>query len=162
MRWGHNFALNGIERIILHPKTIASTLSTVIIFTGRPLPPSPFMVARGVPKMHQGISIHITESKIHVSYLKKKQQQQRFDNNVVFYYFYMSPLPTFANIIPKANNYSISSPFDVTKLQKIALRSHRLAAFHSQCQWTRIFVSFTNPMAMGTQFGFKRHREGHY
>jgi hypothetical protein len=32
--------------------------------------------------------------------------------------------------------------------------SHRLAAFRSQC----IFISFTTPMAMGTQLGFKRHR----
>ena len=40
--------------------------------------------------------------------------------------------------------------------------SHQLAAFHSQCQWTRIFLSLTTPMAMGTRLGFKRHRESHY
>ena len=46
--------------------------------------------------------------------------------------------------------------------KKIVLMSHRLAAFHSQCQWTRIFLSFTNRMAMRTQLGFKRHQESHY
>ena len=47
--------------------------------------------------------------------------------------------------------------------KKIALMSHRLAAaFRSQRQWTRIFLSLTAPMAMGTQIGFKRHRESHY
>ena len=40
--------------------------------------------------------------------------------------------------------------------------SHRLAALHSQCQWTRIFLSLATPMAMGTQLGFKQHRESHY
>ena len=40
--------------------------------------------------------------------------------------------------------------------------SHRPAAFHSRCQWTCIFLSLTTPMAMGTQLGFKRHRESHY
>ena len=38
---------------------------------------------------------------------------------------------------------------------------YRLAAFRSQCQWTRIFISLTTPMAMETQLGFKRHRESH-
>ena len=27
---------------------------------------------------------------------------------------------------------------------------HRVAAFRSQCQWARIFISLTTPMAMGT------------
>ena len=39
---------------------------------------------------------------------------------------------------------------------------HRLAAFRSQRQWTCIFISLTTPTAMGTQLGFKRHRESHY
>ena len=40
--------------------------------------------------------------------------------------------------------------------KKIVLMSYRLAAFSSQCQWTRIFISLTTPMAMGTDLGFKR------
>ena len=50
------------------------------------------------------------------------------------------------------------------KLQnyKKVLMSHRLAAFGSQCQWTRILISLTTPMAMGTQLGLKWHRESHY
>ena len=43
--------------------------------------------------------------------------------------------------------------------KKIVLMSHRLAAFHSQCQWTHTCLSLTTPMAMETQLGFKRrHR----
>ena len=72
----------------------------------------------------------------------------------------MPLLPTLAHIVAKGSIFSISSPFDVTKLQKkMILMSHRLAAFHSQCQWTRIFLFLTNPLAMRTQLGFKRHRE---
>ena len=41
----------------------------------------------------------------------------------------------------------------------IVLMSHILAALRSQCQWTLIFISLSTPMAMGTQLGFKRHRE---
>ena len=33
-------------------------------------------------------------------------------------YFYMSPLPTLAHIIAKGRRFSISSPFDIAKLQK--------------------------------------------
>ena len=36
------------------PKTVVTTLLSVIIFTGRPLPPSPFTGARGAHKQHQG------------------------------------------------------------------------------------------------------------
>ena len=39
--------------------------------------------------------------------------------------------------------------------------SFRLTAFHYQCQWTRIFLSFTTPMTIRTQFGFKRHWKSH-
>ena len=46
--------------------------------------------------------------------------------------------------------------------KKIVLRFNRLAAFPSQCQWTRIFLSLATPMAMGTQLGLKRHWESHY
>ena len=69
----------------------------------------------------------------------------------------MSPLLTFAHTTAKGSTFSFSSLFNVTKLQqKIVLMSHRLAAFRSQRQWTRIFISLTTPMAMGTQLGFKR------
>jgi len=67
--------------------------------------------------------------------------------------------PSFISLLKVGNTFSISSPFDVTKLQKIVLMSHRLTAFHSQCQLTRIFLSLTNPKVMGTQLEFKRHRE---
>ena len=50
----------------------------------------------------------------------------------------------------------------ILNYKKIVLASHRLAAFHSQCQWTSIFVSLTTAMLMRTQPGFKRHRESHY
>ena len=94
----------------------------------------------------RGISIHITESNIHISY------SENHGSTLFFYYFYMSPLQTLTHIIAKGSSFSISSPFDITKLQKKnVLMGHRLAAFRSQCQWTRIFISLITPMAMGTQ-----------
>ena len=57
--------------------------------------------------------------------------------------------PSSISLLRVGNTFSISSPIDATKLQKIVLMSHRLAAFHSQCQWTRIFISLTTPNAMG-------------
>ena len=65
--------------------------------------------------------------------------------------------------IAKGSTFSISSLFDVTKLQKKnCLDISSTAAFRSQCQWTRIFISLTDPMMMRTQIGFKRHRENRY
>ena len=46
--------------------------------------------------------------------------------------------------------------------KKIVLLSHRVGAFRSQCQRTQIIISFTTPMAMGAQLGYKRHRKNHY
>ena len=103
----------------------------------------------------RGITIHITEFKINISYSKNLDSKLM----LVFYYFYMSPLSNLTRIIAKGSTFSISSPFDVTKLQKTVLTSHRLAALRSQCQWTGIFKSPTTPMAMGTQLRFKLHRE---
>jgi hypothetical protein len=60
----------------------------------------------------------------------------------------MSPLPTLVHIIVEGSTLSLSSPFDITKLQKIVLTSHWLAAFPSQCQWKRIFIALTTTMAM--------------
>ena len=60
----------------------------------------------------RGITIHITESKIHISY------SENHDSTLFFYYFDMSPLPTLANTIAKCITFSISSRFDATKLKK--------------------------------------------
>ena len=60
----------------------------------------------------RGITIHITESKIHITY------SENHDSTLFFYYFYMSPLPTLTHIITKGSSFSISSPFGITKLQK--------------------------------------------
>ena len=53
-----------------------------------------------------------TKSKIHISY------SENHDSTLFFYYFYMSPLPTLTYVIAKGSSYSISTPFDITKLQK--------------------------------------------
>jgi hypothetical protein len=58
----------------------------------------------------RGISIHITEPKIHISYSENH-------STLFFYYVYMSPLPTLAHTIAKCSTFSTSSSFDVTKLQ---------------------------------------------
>ena len=63
----------------------------------------------------RGITIYITESKIHISY------SGNHVSTLFFNYFYMLPLPTIAHIVAKRSAFSISSPFDVTKLQKNCL-----------------------------------------
>ena len=138
----------------MFPKTIDLALLSVIIFTVRSLPSPTSTGARGVHKWLQGISIHITESKIHNSYLKNHDSTLML-SSVIFTYHPFQPSSIL--LLRVGNTFSISSPFGVTKLQKIVLMSHRLAAFHCQCSWTRIFLSLTNPVVMGTQLGFKRH-----
>ena len=60
----------------------------------------------------RGITIHITESKIHISYSKNHGL------TLFFHYFYVSPLPTLAHIIARGSTFLISSSFDVTKFQQ--------------------------------------------
>ena len=138
----------------MFPKTMVSTTLSVVSFTGHSFPHPPLRVLEVHINCIRGITIHITETKIHISY------SGNHDSILFSYYFYMSPLPTFAHII--ASSFLVSSSFNITKLQKIVLMCHRLAAFHSQCQWKRIFIFLTTPMAMGTLLGFKKHRESHY
>ena len=42
LRWGLNFALIGIERVILYPKNYSFDTIISDYFTGCPLPPPPF------------------------------------------------------------------------------------------------------------------------
>ena len=131
----------------------------MIIFTGRPLPPTPFTGARGAHKLHQGFiySYHRVQNSYWL--LKKKHDSTLMLFSVIFTCHPFQP----SSISLLRVYFLISSPFNVTKLQKkVVLMSHWLAAFHSQCQWTRIFLSLTTPMAMGTQLGFKRHQGSHY
>ena len=78
---------------------------------------------------------------------------------LVFYYFYMSPLATLIHIIAKVVLFRSDLLSMLLNYKKKIVFSHRVAAFHSQCQWTRILVSLSTPMAMGTQLWFKRHGE---
>ena len=100
------------------------------------------------------IIIHITESKFHISYLRN--QDSTLMCSIIFTCYFFQP--SSISFLWVGNTFSISSPFDVTKSQKIALMSHRLRAFHSQCKWTPIFLFLTKPTAMRTQLRFKRHR----
>ena len=95
----------------------------------------------------RGISIHITESKIHISYLKNHDSTLMLSSIIFTCHSFQ---PSRISLLRVGNAFSVSSPL----LQKNVLMSHRLAAFHSQCQWTRIFLSLTNLIAMGTQLGF--------
>ena len=63
----------------------------------------------------RGITIHITESKIHISY------SENHDLTQFSYYSYLSPFPTLTHTTAKGSTFSISSPFDVKKLQKNCL-----------------------------------------
>ena len=99
----------------MFPKTTVSTLLSVIISTVF-LSHNPLLRVLGVHiNCIRGITIHITESKTHISY------SENHDSTLFFYYFYMSPLPTLAHIIAKGSSFSISSPFDIIRLQKNCL-----------------------------------------
>ena len=132
------------------PKTTVSTLLSVIIITGR-LSHTPSLWVLDVDI--NGITVittHITESKIHISY------SETHDSTLFLHYFYMSSLPTLAHTIVKGSIFrSVVLP-RLQNYKKIVLLSHRLSAFRSQCQWTRIFISLTIPIGMGTQLGLKR------
>ena len=90
------------------PKTTVSTLLSVIISTGLPF----FTGARGAYKRHQGYNYWY-----------------HLDSTLFFYYFYVPRLPTLAHIIAKGSTFSISSPLDVIKLQRIVFAPYRLAAY---------------------------------
>ena len=113
----------------------------MIIFTG----------ARGAHKRYQGCNY--LYHRVQNSYQIFKTINGHYSSIIV----YMSTLKTLTHTIAKGSTFSISSPFGVTKShEKIVLMSHRLTAFRSQPQWTRMFISLTTPVATGTQLGFKR------
>jgi hypothetical protein len=94
-------------------QNVVSTLSlSVIIFAGRPFPHPTFTGIEVHINGITGITIYITESKIHISYSKTN------DSTLFFYYFYISSL---AHTIAKGSTFSTSSLFDVTKLQETCL-----------------------------------------
>jgi hypothetical protein len=84
----------------------------MIISKGCPFPSPPLRELEVHINGIRGITIHIIESKIHISY------SENHDSTLFFSYFYILPLPTLAHIIAKGSTFSISSPFDITKLQK--------------------------------------------
>ena len=96
----------------MFPKTMISILLSVIIFTGRPIPRATLTGARGVHKRLYGYNYwyHLVQNSYGYS--------ENHDSTPFFYYFYMSPLSTLAHTIAKGSTFSISSPFDVAKLQK--------------------------------------------
>ena len=115
-----------------------------IIFTGQPFPHPTFTGARRAHKRHLGYKN---------SYHRVQNSYQLFrkpwlDTKVCLLLFLHVTPSNFVHIIAKGNTFLINSPLDVTKLQTIVLRSHRLAAFHSQCQWAYILVSLTTPMVI--------------
>ena len=97
----------------------------------------------------RGISIHITESKMYTSYLNKNHDSTLMLSSIIFVCHPFQP--SSISLLMVGNTISTTSPFDVTKLQQQKfLVSHRLAAFHSQWQWTRRFLSLTTLIAMET------------
>ena len=82
---------------------------------------------------------------------------------LVFYYFYISPLQTSSTSLLKVILFSISPPFDVTKLQKkkcLGVSSTGSFPF-SMLMDAHIRILY-HPYAKGNQLGLKRHRESHY
>ena len=125
----------------MFPKTTVLTLLSVIIFTGCPFRHPTFTSARNAHKLLYG-DIHINESKIHISY------SENHDSTLFFFYVYMPPLPTLAHTIAKCSAFSISSPFDVTKLQK------------KNCLDVSSTGSFPFPMSMDTHIHIPYHPYG--
>ena len=124
--------------------TISTLLSVIISHT------PPLRVLEVHINGFTGITIHITESKIHISY------SENHDSTLFFYYFHMPSIPTLAHTIDKGSTFSISSPFDVTKYK---IKNHfgvsSIGSF--PCP-----MSMGTPMVKGTQLGFKWHRESDY
>ena len=99
--------------IPVFPKTTISTLLSVIISTGRPFPQLILRVLEVHINGIRGITIHITEYKIHISY------SGNHDSTLFFYYFHISPLPTLAHIIAKG--FSINSHLILQNYKKTCL-----------------------------------------
>ena len=115
---------------------MVSTLLLVIILQVA-IPPPPLRVLEVRINDIKDINIHITESKIHISY------SENHDSTLCFYYFYMSALPTLAH------TFSISSPFDVTKLQQ-----------QKNCLDVSSTGSFPFPISMDAHIHIPYHRYG--
>ena len=137
-------------------KTAVSTLLSVIISTGRPFPQPTLQVQKVHINGIMGTTILINESIIHISY------SENHDSILFFYYFYMSPFQPSPTPLLRVVIFRSVLLLMLQNYIRIVLISHRLAAFRSQCEWTRISISLPTPMAMGNQLGFKRHRKGHY
>ena len=99
-RWGLNLDLNCIERVIINlivPENYNFDTIVSDYFYSSPFTSTPPHLR--VQEVHingiRGISIHITESKIHISYSKNH------NSTLFFYCFYMSPLPILVRIVAK-------------------------------------------------------------
>ena len=119
------------------PKTTVLTLLSVVIFYISPFP-TLHTGARGVHKRHQGYNY--LYHRIQNSY----QLFQNHDSTLFFYFVYMSPLPTLAHTIAKGSGFSISSFFDVIKLQQ-------------NCLDVSSTGSFPFPMSMSTHILIPYH-----
>ena len=108
-----------------------STLLSVNIFYRSPLTTT-FTGARSA----SGVYLFISQSPKFISAIPKTMI--RHYSSIIFTCHPFKPLSI--SLLRVGNPFLISSPFDVTKLQKIILMFHRLTAFHSQCQWTRIHI----------------------
>jgi hypothetical protein len=89
-----------------------------------------------------GISIHITESKIHISYLKHHDSTLMMSSIVFTCHSFQ---PSSISLLRVGNTFSISSPFDVSQLQKnyldvsstgsfpfpVSMDTHNLIPYHT-------------------------------
>ena len=121
-QWGLNLDLNVIERVII--KLIVPenySFDTIISDYFYRLPfttPLPLRVLEVHINDIRGIYFHITESKIHISYLRNHDLTLIL-SSIIFTCHPFQPSPI--SLLILGNTFSISSPFDVTKLQKNCL-----------------------------------------
>ena len=102
----------------LFPKTIVSRVLSLTIFTGSHLQPPPLRVLEVHINDIRGIYFHITESKIHISYLRNYDLTLIL-SSIIFTCHPFQPLSI--SLLRVGSTFSISSPFDITKLQKNCL-----------------------------------------
>ena len=103
------------REIILHPENYSFDTIISDYFYRSPFTSTPLRVLEVHINGIGGISIHITESKIHIRYLGNHDSTLMLSSIS----FTCHPFqPSFISLLWVCITFSISSPFDVTKLQK--------------------------------------------
>ena len=94
----------------------------------------------------RGITIHITDPPKFISAVPKTMIRHHSSIFSICHPFQPLPILLLRIVVFRSVLVLMSLNYN-----KIVLMCHRLGVFGSQCQWIRIFISLTTPIAMGTQ-----------